>query len=71
MGGKYEIRWKINRKCPFWNSEFTDDLNVAFAIYGKAVSDGFTCVDLVMHDWMDCPADCEHREHLCVGGDAS
>ena len=32
MGGKYEIRWKLNRKCPFWGSEFTDDLNVAFAI---------------------------------------
>ena len=66
MGGKYEVRWKLNRKCPVWSGcEFTDDITVAYAMYGKAVSDGFTCVELIMHKWKDCPKHCEGRCQAC------
>ena len=59
MGGKYEVRWKRNRTCPFYDGcEFTNDPTVAYAMYSKAVSDGYTCVDLIMHDWKDCPQNC-------------
>lgn len=71
MGGKYEVRWKHNSSCPFYaGCEFTDDLTVAYAMFSKAVSDGYTCIDLIMHDWKNCPADCEQKEHLCSRGDA-
>lgn len=66
MGGKYEVRWKYNSKCPFWAGiEYTDDLTAAFAMYDKAVNDGFHDVELTMHEWKVCPKDCEYRCKTC------
>lgn len=65
MGGKYEVRWKFNGRCPFWCSVFTNSLLRALWLYVKAVCKGNTRVDLVMHAWKECPADCKNREWLC------
>lgn len=70
MGAKYEVRWKVNGKCPFWSSVWTDSLIKALVAYVKADRAGNTRVELIMHDYKECPSDCEHREHLCPGGDA-
>lgn len=70
MGGKYEIRWKFNSKCPCWDCEFTDDLETAYTFYSQAVNRGYSDVELIMHDWKDCPADCAERGVMCTGGDA-
>ena len=77
MGGKYEVRWKFNGKCPFWESEFTNSLINALWLYVKAALCGKTRVDLTMHDYRECPVDCKERESYCpeygeiLGGDAS
>lgn len=34
-------------------------------LYVKAVCKGNTRVDLAMHAWKDCRADCKNREWLC------
>lgn len=66
MGGKYEVRWKWNNRCPFYSGcEFTDDLTVAYAMFSKAVADGYTSVELIMHEWKDCPDDCQERCEVC------
>lgn len=65
MGGKYEVRWKFNGRCPFWCSVFTNSLLRALWLYVKAVCKGNTRVDLAMHAWKDCRADCKNREWLC------
>ena len=63
MGDKYEIRWKTNRKCPLWaGHEWTDDLAVACSLFGRAVDDGYTCVEMELHDWRNCPTYCNDRE---------
>lgn len=69
MGGKFEIRWKRNRGCPFWIGEFAGSLTVAYEIFGRAVSRGFSCVELILHDWADCPADCGDRCEGCGVGE--
>lgn len=71
MGGKYEVRWKFNGRCPFWCSVFTNSLLRALWLYVKAVCKGNTRVDLVMHAWKECPADCKNREWLCGNNPAN
>lgn len=64
MGAKYEVRWKFNGKCPFWQSQFTNSLLKALWLYVIAVAKGNTRIDLVMHDYRECPNDCKDREPM-------
>lgn len=65
MGDKYEVRWTFNGRCPFWNCQFTESLLKALWLYVKAVLQGNTRIELIMHAWKDCPADCEERGNTC------
>lgn len=59
MGARYQVIWSINNACPFTRSKWTNSLTVALMTYAKAVFCGNTGAVLVMHDWKNCPSDCQ------------
>lgn len=63
MGTKYEVRWSINNACPFSHSKWTNSLAVALIAYAKAVIYGNTNAVLVMHEWTNCPNNCQEFEY--------
>lgn len=65
MGAKYEVRWKINGKCPCWNIRFTDSLAKVLFFYAKAALFGNTRVEPIMHDFKECPTRCIGRGSIC------
>lgn len=71
MGGKYEVRWKLNGRCPFWQRVFTNSLLKALWLYVVAVFKGNTRVDLEMHAWKECPENCKSHEWICDNNPAN
>lgn len=63
MGAKYEVRWAINNACPFPKSKWTNNLVVAIFSYIKVVLSGNTNAVLVMHEWKNCPENCNDFEY--------